>query len=122
MPSRRLQRLNEQFKRELMEIIRVDLKDPRVSNITITAVFTTPDLAHARVLITTLASENERPAILAGLDHARPFLRSELSRRIRARRVPDLEFEWDKTLDHARRIDQLLAEIRFNEPEPGGNE
>jgi ribosome-binding factor A len=116
MPSRRLERLNEQIKRELMDIIRSDLRDPRVSDVTVTAVITSPDLAHARVLITTLAPESDRATILAGLDHARPFLRTALSHRVRARRTPDLAFEWDATLDHARRIEQLLAQVRSNPP------
>jgi ribosome-binding factor A len=115
MPSRRLQRLNEQFKRELMEVIRLELKDPRVSSVTVTAVTTSPDLAHANVLVTSIAPEAERETIMAGLNHASLFLRSELSRRLTIRRVPELVFEWDKTLDHARRIEQLLAEVRASE-------
>jgi ribosome-binding factor A len=110
-----LQRLNEQFKRELMDVIRLELKDPRVSSVTVTSVSTAPDLAHARVLVTSIAPETERDTIMAGLIHASPFLRTELSRRLSIRRVPELVFEWDKTLDHARRIEQLLAEVRASQ-------
>jgi ribosome-binding factor A len=112
MPSRRVERLNEQFKRELMELLQRELRDPRVHDVTVTAVDVTPDLYHARVRITSLAQGPDRDLILEGLDAARPFLRGQLGRRLRIRRSPDLDFAWDETLDHARRIEQLLAQVR----------
>ena len=112
MPSRRIARLNEQFKRELMDVMQREVRDPRVHGVTITTVVATPDLDRARVYVTTLAQGDERDAILAGLDAARPFLRRELSRRLRIRRAPELDFAWDETLDHARRIEKLLAQVR----------
>ena len=62
--------------------------------------------------MTTLAPESQRTSILAGLFNARPFIRTSLSQRVRIRRVPELDFEWDTTLERARRIEQLLAEVR----------
>jgi len=112
MSSRRIERLNEQLRRELMDLLRMELRDPRVSSITVTRVRATPDLQQARVFVTTLAPESERSTIMEGLSAARPFLRSELARRLTTRRTPELTFEWDLGLDHARRIDELLARVR----------
>jgi ribosome-binding factor A len=109
--SRRIERLNEQFKRELMEILRTEVRDPRVDALTVTSVSVSPDLYHARILLTTLRPESERPDALTGLEAATPFIRSALSKRFSIRRTPELEFQWDLTLDHARRIEQLLAEV-----------
>ena len=112
MSSHRIDRLNEQLRRELTEILRLELRDPRVSDVTVTRVQTTSDLQQARVFITTLADEQERGTIMQGLAAARPFLRSELAGRIQLRRTPELLFEWDVGLDHARRIEQLLSQVR----------
>lgn len=122
MHRRRIERLNEQLKRELMDMLRRDLGDPRVALVTVTAVETTPDLYHARVYVTALGGEEERQESLAGLRAARVVLRGELGRRLHIRRVPELDFVWDETLEHARRIESLLAQVRPPEeaPEPDG--
>lgn len=111
MAGRRVHRLNEQFKRELMLLLQFDIKDPRVSSVTVTDVRVAPDLSHARVFLTTLAEPDERPTILEGLRAATPFLRGELGRRLRIRRAPELAFQWDEARDHAQRIEQLLSEV-----------
>jgi len=116
MPSRRVHRLNEQFKRELMYIVQRELKDPRVTGVTITAAEVSPDLYHARIFLTSPAPESERATIMAGLQAATPFLRGELGRRLRIRRVPELDFTWDRSIDHARRIEELLAQVRPPDP------
>jgi len=112
MHRRRIERLNEQIKRELMDLVRRELSDPRVAHVTLTAVETTPDLYHARIYVTALGGEEEREAALAGLKAARPLLRGELGRRLHVRRVPELDFTWDETLEQARRIESLLARVR----------
>lgn len=117
MHRRRIERLNEQIKRELMDLLRHDLGDPRVANVTLTAVETTQDLFHARIYVTTLGGEEDRNAALAGLRAASPLLRGELGRRLHIRRVPELDFTWDETLEQARRIESLLAQVRPPEAE-----
>lgn len=112
MTSHRIERLNEQLKRELTEILRTELRDPRVSGATVTRVHTTPDLQQARVFLTSLGGEEERKTTMEGLAAARAFLRTALAQRIQLRRTPELVFEWDTGLDHARRIDELLAQVR----------
>jgi ribosome-binding factor A len=119
MTSHRIQRLNEQLRRELTGILRNELRDPRVSDVTVTRVQATSDLQQARVFITSLGDATERATTMEGLRAARPFLRSALAQRIELRRTPELAFEWDVGLDHARRIEQLLAEVRPPEPDEG---
>jgi ribosome-binding factor A len=117
MAHRRIQRLNEQLKREIALTLQSEVRDPRVRHLTVTAVETSPDLGQARVFVTTLAAEEERKQVMAGARAAAAFVRGLLAQRLRLRRVPELHFEFDDTLAHALRIEQLLAEI--HRP-PGG--
>ena len=117
MPGRRIERLNEQLKRELMELIQVEVRDPRVGAVTVTSVETTPDLFHARVYVTSGGTAEEKERSLEGLEAAAPFLRSELGRRLRVRRVPELSFRLDRGLEHAMRIERLLGEVLPRSPE-----
>jgi ribosome-binding factor A len=109
--SRRLARLNEQLKRELAVLIRTAVRDPRVGVVTVTAVDVTNDLAVARVFVRCLGSEEEVDQVLAGLEAAAPFLRTELGKSLRVRRVPELRFERDETLERAMRIEEILTEV-----------
>ena len=118
MTSHRVARLNEQVKRELTDILRNVLRDPRVSDVTVTRVQTTSDLQQSRIFITTLAGDDKRQTIMEGLLAARAFLRTGLAQRIQLRRAPELLFEWDTGLDHARRIEELLAQVRPADPDP----
>lgn len=116
---RRIERLNEQLKRELAVLIRTDLRDPRVAGVTVTAVRTTPDLNLARVLVRLSGSDADKAAALDGLDRAAPFLRRALGRDLRIRRVPELQFHEDVAQERAARIEELLSEVR---PEGGWEE
>ena len=111
MAVRRTARLNEQLKRELSELIRTEVRDPRVGLVTITGVDTTRDLSVARVHVRSLGSEPERQSTLEGLSAAAPFLRTALGRMLRIRKVPELRFQEDRSLEHARRIEEVLAEV-----------
>jgi len=111
MAVRRTARLNEQLKRELSELIRTQVRDPRVGVVTVTGVRTTKDLGVARVHVRTLGADAERADTLEGLTAAAPFLRTALGRLLRVRRVPELRFEEDRSLEHARRIEEVLSEV-----------
>ena len=111
MPGRRVERLNEQFRRELTEILRGEAKDPRVAGVTLTAVHVASDLSFARVFVAPMLEQEASDEALNGLRNASPFLRKELGARLHVRRVPELRFEIDDTLAHARRIEQLLEEV-----------
>jgi len=110
MASRRVARLNEQLKREITELLREGVRDPRIGFVTITSVSVTPDLSFARVRVVASSEEPERANTLAGLRAAAPYLRSEIGRRLHIRRAPELRFEEDRGLEHAMRIERLLHE------------
>jgi ribosome-binding factor A len=110
MANRRIERLNEQLRREISDILRREVRDPRIGTPTITRVEVTPDLWVARVFVRSAGSPAEREQMLAGLEGAAAFIRREL-RGLRVRRVPELRFEIDQTLEHASRIEELLREV-----------
>lgn len=108
--SKRLARLNEQLKRELSELIRSEVRDPRVGIVTITGVDTARDLGSARIFVRAVNDE-ELPEMLEGLHAAAPFLRSKLGQLLHIRKVPELRFQEDRSLEGARRIEEVLAEV-----------
>ncbi|MGH7555413.1 MAG: 30S ribosome-binding factor RbfA [Longimicrobiales bacterium] len=112
MANRRIERLNEQFKREITDVLLHDVRDPRVGRVTITDVRATADLDRARVYVASMGTADEKREAMEGLRAASTYIRRELSRRLQIRRVPELDFEWDATLEHAQRIEQLLREVR----------
>jgi ribosome-binding factor A len=121
MSNRRLARLNEQLRREVSDIIRVHVRDPDVGHPTVTEVDVTPDLWMARVYVRpdpTLESASTE-VMLEGLGRAAPYIRRELGKSLRVRRVPELRFEADSTLENALRIEQILREVL---PGPGDAE
>ena len=117
MTDRRTARLNEQLKRELSGLIARKVRDPRIEGVLITDVRVTPDLWLARVFFRPPGGEGEADEALHGLEAASGFLRRELGRVLRIRRIPELRFLYDETLDSASRIESLLRELREEETE-----
>ncbi len=111
MASHKIERINEQLKRELSEILHGEVKDPRIGAVTVTRVVTAPDLTLARAFVQLLGDEEDREESMEGLQAATPFIRGALARRIELRRVPELRFERDRSLEHALRIEALLSEV-----------
>jgi len=107
----RSQRVAEQIRRELAELIRLEVKDPRVGFITLTDVEITPDYAHAKVYFSSMTGEQGVDDILAGLRRASGFLRRELGRRIRIHTTPELHFHYDKSVEQGSRLSQLIDEV-----------
>ena len=107
----RSQRVVEQIRRELAELIRLEVKDPRVGFITLTDVEITPDYAHAKVFFTNMTGEGDVPEILQGLRRASGFLRRELGRRIRIHTIPELHFHYDRSVEEGSRLSQLIDEV-----------
>ena len=116
MANRRIERLNEQLRREISDILRRDVRDPRVGVPTVTRVEVTPDLWMVRVFVRVVGSDLERKEALTGLDAAAPFVRRALGG-LRMRRVPEIRFVADKTLEHASRIEELLRDVMPGEGE-----
>lgn len=106
--SLRSNRVAEQMKKELSDIIGRKLKDPRVGFITVTDVAVTGDLQQATIYITSLGNERERAETLKALDKANGFIRLEIGHRIRLRRTPELTFEFDSSVEYGNRIDTLI--------------
>jgi len=104
----RSRRIAEQVQRELSDIIRLELKDPRVGMITLTGVEVTPDNAQARVYFTLLGDASKVAETTAGLQRAAGFLRSQLARRIKLRMVPELQFKYDASVERGARLSQLI--------------
>ena len=100
-------RVADQIQREIALLVARELADPRVGDVTVSGVDLSPDMRHARVLVTPGRATDGDATVLA-LNRAAGFLRSRLGRRVRMRRVPRLVFEHDRTLEHALRIDALL--------------
>lgn len=112
MTSRRQRRVAELIHRELSLLLLHGVKDPRLADVTITDVEVTKDLLLARVYVTALVAEDKDRQVLAGLEHAKGFLRSQLAERVELRFVPDLVFVWDKSAAYGQRIDALLDQLK----------
>ena len=104
----RSRRIAEQVQRELSDIIRLELKDPRVGMITIVDVEVSTDQSHARVYFTSLGDQAGIDDATAGLQHAAGFLRSQLAHRMKLRIVPQLQFKYDESVARGMRISQLI--------------
>ncbi|WP_270181874.1 30S ribosome-binding factor RbfA [Alkalihalobacillus sp. CinArs1] len=111
MSNVRAHRVGEQMKKELGDIISRKIKDPRVGFVTVTAVEVTNDLQQATVFITVLGDEEKKDATLNGLAKATGFIRSEIGKRIRLRKTPEIYFEFDESIDYGNKIERLLADL-----------
>ena len=105
---RRSIRVADQLQREIALLVAHEVEDPRVGEVTVSGVDLSPDMRHAKVLVTP-GRETDGDASVAALNRAVGFLRSRLGSRVRMRRLPSLVFEHDRTLERALRIDALIA-------------
>ncbi|HEX5513810.1 MAG TPA: 30S ribosome-binding factor RbfA [Gammaproteobacteria bacterium] len=107
----RTRRIGEQLQRELAELIRDEINDPRIGMVTVSAVEVTRDLAHAKVFVAVLGADAEQiAASLEALKSAAGFLRKLLGQRLRLRTVPALHFQYDDSFDRGARLSQLIHE------------
>lgn len=104
----RSRRIAEQIQRELSEIVRVELKDPRIGMITLTDVEVTADGEHAKVFFTVLGDPSRVKEAEEGLQHAAGYLRSQLARSLTVRVVPHLQFKYDPSVERGARLSQLI--------------
>ena len=107
MPNQRNRRVAEQIRQELADILRRDMKDPRVAGVTFTAVDVTTDLEHAKVWFTAFIN-TDHEAARQGLARAAGFLRSELSQRMSLRTVPKLTFVYDESVERGAHLSELI--------------
>lgn len=110
--SRRTRQVGELLREELSDIIRREVKDPRVGFMSITSVDVTPDLRSARVYVSVLGTDDERASNLEALRSAARFIRHHLKPRLRMRQIPELDFRDDRSMEYAQQIATTLREIR----------
>src|SRR5262245_15920472 len=116
----RAARLADQIQRDLAELIRSEVKDPRVGLVTVTAVEVSPDLSYARVFVTTLADTISKEGVIQGLQHAAGFLRSRLSHTLTLRQVPELRFTYDESVERGLRLSKLIDDAVKPDSGTGG--
>jgi ribosome-binding factor A len=107
----RTDRVDELLRQEIGAIIAREIADPRVGFATVTSVETTPDLRHAKVFVSVIGQAADRKATLTALGRAMPFVRHELGKRLRIKRIPEFHLELDDTLERGTRVLQLLNEL-----------
>jgi ribosome-binding factor A len=107
----RASRVGDSIRAELADLLAREIKDPGVGFLTITRVGVTPDLQQARVYYTTLGDDKARRESKRALQRAAPFLRRQIGQRLRLKRVPELEFFFDESIEQGDRIERILQEI-----------
>ena|SRR2546421_10206976 len=116
MQGRRIDRIEEQLRIELSEIIEREIQDPRIGLTTVTRTRVSPDLSHARIFVTVLGDATQRKKALEGLRSAANFIRRTLSKRLHhLRRIPELTFDYDENVEKDIRIEELLEQIKPKE-------
>ncbi len=108
----RPERVGEQIRQELSQILSQQVHDPGIGFLTLSRVKVTPDLQLARVLYTVIGDEKQRKETAKALERALPYLRRQIASRIRLRRVPELQFFYDQSVEHQDRIEQILIELK----------
>lgn len=104
----RSDRVSEQIRRELAELIRTELKDPRVGMVSITEVEVSADYSHAKIFFSTLAGSEAVAGVMEGLQKASGFLRRELGKRITIHTLPQLHFVFDESLERGADLTKLI--------------
>lgn len=109
--SQRTDRVNELLRQEIGTLLAREVADPRIGFATITDVETTPDLRHAKVWVSVIGQAGDRDETLRALSQAMPFIRHELGRRLRIKRIPDLHVRLDDSAERGTRVLHLLQEL-----------
>ena len=115
----RAKRMGEQIQRELTDLLRRDVKDERIGNVTITAVNVGGDLRTARVYYLVFGKQGPDPKVQRGLESAAGFLRNALSKALMIRYTPTLTFELDTSIEHGVRLTQLIDSLKKTGDAPG---
>ena len=119
MNTARSARIADQIQRSLAEVIRLELRDPRVGLVTLTGVELSRDQSHAKVFFTVLGPGQASEEALEGLQRAAGFLRSELAHRLTTRKVPELHFAFDESVERGVYLSRLIDEaVKPPAPKP----
>ena len=110
-------KLAEQIRQDVGDILAREVHDPGIGFLTITRVKVAPDLQQARVYYTTLGDPDARKKTARALDRALPFIRRALGKRLSLRRVPELAFQFDESIAHQARVEELLEQVKRDDAE-----
>ena len=107
-----MERLGVLFREEISRLLQKGLKDPRVGFATIQRVDITEDLSYAKVYVSVMGSDKEKQGTMIGLKNSAGFIRQQLGRSIKIRKIPELTFIEDANLEHAIKIESILADLK----------
>ena len=110
--SHRIERINQLIRQEISGMLQREIKDPRLGQfIAVTEVITSPDLRHAIVYISFISNQQQKQAALDALAGASNFLRKEMAKKLRLRRIPELSFYWDNSIERGSHIMDLIDRV-----------
>jgi ribosome-binding factor A len=110
--AHRIERVNHIIRQQIRELLQRQVKDPRLGSfVSINEVVTSPDLQHAKVFVSCIDSSEKKKEILGALVAASGFLHNELSKRLKLRYIPELEFYWDDSIEQGARILALIERV-----------
>ena len=110
--AHRIERVNNLIRQEISELLQRQVKDPRLGSfIAVTEVSTSPDLKYAKIFVSRIGSEKEKQETLSVLAAASGFFRNELARRLSLRRIPELSFYWDDSIERGTYLLQLIDRV-----------
>ena len=112
MEYQRSDRVGDLLMELISELLRREIRDPRVGSVTITAAKVSKDLRHARIYFNLFGGRQDKQEVLAGLQSATGFIRSRIGKQLTLRFVPALEFFYDESQDEALRIEELLKKVK----------
>ncbi|GAW94302.1 30S ribosome-binding factor RbfA [Calderihabitans maritimus] len=117
MSLQRAERVAEQIKKEVAQILREEIKDPRIGFVTVTDVEVSSDLRHVKIYVSVYGDKEEQETTMEGLQNATGFIRREIGQRIPLRYTPEIVFKFDRSIEHGARIAELLAQVRKSREE-----
>jgi ribosome-binding factor A len=120
--TRRTKQVGEMLRAELDDIVRAEVKDPRIGFMTITNVVVPPDLRSAQVYVSVLGTDQERSDTLDALRSAAGFIRYHLKPRLRMRQIPELDFRDDRSMEYAEKISATLRELKSEQKPPSSSD
>jgi ribosome-binding factor A len=110
--THRIEKVNELIRAEISDLLLRETKDPRLSGyISINAVQTTPDLRHAKILVSCVCEEARKKEILDALSHSSGFFRTELAKHLKMRRVPELHYTWDDSIERGANLIAFMDKV-----------
>ncbi len=112
--TNRMDRVNEELKKEISHIITFDIKDPHLTGlISVTKVKTTPDMKYARVYVSIINEKNKKESLRI-LKKSSGYIRTEVAKKLNMRYTPELVFEFDESIEYGAKIDELIKKVMEN--------